>query len=279
MNQTSIIHNGVTFNILEDGFEIVSVDGIAIRFDKYGNVSDGVTEKGDNKNLNLARVFEGQYVVYTPTLKEYVVPAEKVGDLENQVFYPHKHTLWRVFRKDGARCQLIPVRTIGSLALNGVAGFEHGIDVLNDLSAAFVNFEYAESGESIGNSIASRKLNNNMIDFSLQDAASKVYTDNEWENDYLKLRSKGAHRYNETIYLASRKTLKCKDVVGKFQCIMEMGPRGGKNIETLFSIDAEEHEVEGCRVIAGVVPKITLKPEVRFVEGNGSLKNPWRLEI
>lgn len=280
MNQIINFQNGVVFKVIDNGFEVVSVDGSVARFDRSGNLIDGIREMCSGEKINFAHVLTGHYVVYTPTLEKYVVSKEKTGDAEDQIFHPHMHTLWRVFRKDGARLQLIPVKTVGSLALNGVAGFEHGVDALNELSAAFVNPDYAEFGECIGNSSDSRNLNNNMNDFSLEAAVNNVYTDNEWKADYSKLaNSYAGSRYKEHIHLASRKTLNRNEaLIGQAHCIMEIGPRGGHRSNVLFTI-SEDGEIDGFRVVAGVVPKITLKPEVKFIDGDGSQESPWRLEV
>lgn len=86
----------------------------------------------------------GDYVIYRPHIKMYVIEGEAVGISEKQVFYPSAEILWQVSRNNEGQIELI--NFIGNLKINFNVGYGKLENALNRLAIACVNTSYAEAG-------------------------------------------------------------------------------------------------------------------------------------
>jgi len=77
----------------------------------------------------------GDFIEYTPHIGTFTAPARLTGHSEEQVFETEQDMLWRVLTIEGENITLISsTPTRSKLTLQGVHGYNNGIEILNNLT-------------------------------------------------------------------------------------------------------------------------------------------------
>ncbi len=93
----------------------------------------------------------GEYVEYIPNSTSYQTDTATTGHTESQTFNPSTTTLWRIISNDGTNIKLISSDVINDtssagLSLKGNTGYTNAVTTLTNLAGAYVNTDYAASG-------------------------------------------------------------------------------------------------------------------------------------
>ena len=230
----------------------------------------------------------GDFVLYVPSLTEYVVTPEESGYRLPQVFNPSTNTLWRVFREataDNENIVLLSHRSIGSLTLEGKVGFAKSVGTLNRLCNAYADPKFAVSGQSIGSterSITELEMDTCSCDWMMtaSSAEKQNHSDNEYYDDLNWLRYTGLMRKSDRyVWLASRHAEEASIFHAMdFSMPVWNGCKNNKEMVCLYKAYREGGGYDYQATYA-VRPKIVLRGDVQLIDGDGSKTKPYILKV
>lgn len=251
------------------------------------------------KLKTFARV--GDYVRYIPNKTSYVVPKENSGYLLDQKYNPSEAQSWRVFDCKPYGIEIISheVRAsevelctaeegvvnkveymddnVADLILQGEVGYRNAVSILDDFCSAYINPKYALEGRCLGRGIEAVENISGEIRYRyVRNNFGWPYMDNAFETDFQSLLREDVEwvqtfNVNYT-WLASR-------VVARTKKNVQFGARlfctHMLNVNTGPLLIASKQGMLERQVSGGVMPIITLKPELEIIGGKGTRENPW----
>jgi len=252
--------------------------------------------------LLSSRAEVGDYITYVPSSTSYTVPTTVSGYTSNQNFNPSGTRSWRVLSNDGENIEIISTESVGTLYLGGETGYINAVQTLNDMSRAFVNSTYAESGRSLGYYDETRYTSETNSGSAMTEAElanykvidTSIYPVSENINggfpyaDYQYI-AEGTTNLNKVIgngavWLASRFEEGLSD--SSFYVRYKNGTSSAVVAELLkrfyYYVDNYDEgywETSVSRHSYGVRPIVTLKADLKVTTGSGTESDPYIINL
>jgi len=96
------------------------------------------------KKAETAKLLKsGDYVIYRPHVKSFMIPKDVLEGIENAIFYPSSETLWQVSRNDEGHVEII--NFLGRIKIGNRFDYSRVDGALTLLANKCINTFYAES--------------------------------------------------------------------------------------------------------------------------------------
>jgi len=223
----------------------------------------------------------GDYVEYFPNVTQFSVKPELSGYNEEQLYNPSKTTLWRVFRNVTGGVEIASSCSVGTLIVEGEAGYTNIVATMTGLANAFTNSKYALKGRAMGSTQSSVRQIQIPRDWEehFNGCARYPYYDEEYMRDINQIYDNGLVTQEwSDVLLASRELLQSNGKV--LFGIRKFSPTLAAFSHARISpnLGAPNTHVNDS-VSGNVIPIVGLMPDVLVVDGDGSLENPFRIDI
>ena len=240
--------------------------------------NEGICTKcGDTTIKPITEIENGTYITYKPNNTSYTVQTTASGHTSNQNFNPSVTTSWRVFSNDGEKIEIISTDSIGNLYLSGETGYTNAVQILQNISAAYVNSNIATSGRSLGynedgiTNVENYKTINTTTNPLNKNVSGFPYTDTQYTKDKTKLEANTTYHNKNNIWLASRYTESNSNYSSFY--IRIINNTGNINKYGLYHINSDEITITNS-ISNGVRPIITLKTNLTVI-GTGTQTDPY----
>ena len=241
-----------------------------------------------NKNVPIVA-----YIKYAPdstSIKLYESDTGYDRDDENayeyQEFNPNEAKSWRVMYNNNGQLDIVSKNSVATLWLSGETAYSKGAYTLNKLCEAYANKTYATSGRCLGYSNNTTNIVSNLTYDTLLNYKGKisVYNDENYTKDVNQIVNNNLiHTSVNTygrgyVWLASRVAGYTK--VNSIDLSLKvLGISGSPSNYRLYSANTLDFLSYGMTEYCGFRPVISLKKEIRIVDGKGTEIEPYVLWV
>ena len=197
--------------------------------------------------------------------------------------------LWVVLRNNGGQLEIISKDSVGLLTLSGADDYANVVKILNDKCATYVNSTYATAGRSVGatsSSIGQINTTDNPITYEAARTETLPYKDEYYTTDQSiianpsnsTLKHGTANTYNNDgyVWLASRYL--SAGISNSSFYVRYLDTGGSMRNGSLFKAYSG-NETGSNSYSRGVRPVITLKSNIKIIDGAGTSGSPYVLGI
>jgi hypothetical protein len=209
---------------------------------------------------------------------------------ETQSLVPSDAKKWRVFSSDGENVELISMDGVGELTIGGEYGYRNLISILNNVSEAYIDSNYAISARHLGYSEEGltdvenyKVLSATKYPVVISKTVAKLYSDEQYKSDVEIIDNNPLLRTYKISYLASRyygilgEGVLASGVMGPKILITDNVSSGGfLLVMSKFAVSITgDDEIAGTNTTAQIRPIVKLKSGLKVVSGDGSYNNPY----
>lgn len=254
------------------------------------NVMKVVTINGVYSNEDFVRynVKPGDYIKYEIPNNTISISESESGYNKTQVINTQNFSsgYWQVLYNDsenGFGLQIVSSRDITSgnqFYLEGQAGYNNSVSILNNIASQFVNPTYADWGRALGLNPANPNDTAENAELLWGGNSGCKMVDSNYTQDLIQLKSYGMLKDNIDIWLASRSSNSQFDGETGYHGwnVRATSASGTEKDKRLFKQNynnRDEIKTEG----AGIRPVIKLKDNIRIIDGDGTISDPYVISI